>query len=132
MEQLELFDTSSLSSQSKFSKTYTDWEADTKDQLFDNRDHELFSPRKETVKPLFDNKGKLSELAVSEYQPGGTASRNNKYYRFSYRDGKRIRHLHIKGGNITSPLAISRKEKVELWILQPLPLKEIIRRIKEW
>ncbi|MGK7942354.1 MAG: hypothetical protein AB4062_19780, partial [Crocosphaera sp.] len=74
----------------------------------------------------------ITELAVSEYKPGGTAGKNNKYYRFSYKEKGKVKHIHIKGGNTCNKIAIERKEQVERWILRHIPPHEIVKRIKQW
>ena len=49
--------------------------------------------------------------SISRYQPGGTA-RGGQYFRFSYRSGKKVRHVHIPGGNTDSVIAIARCEEI--------------------
>ena len=48
-------------------------------------------------------------LAISRYRPKGTA-RGGEYFRFSYRSGEKMKHIHIRGGNTDSPIA---QEKVQ-------------------
>ncbi|MEG4077566.1 hypothetical protein QUA10_05680 [Microcoleus sp. Pol8_D6] len=48
---------------------------------------------------------------ISIYKPGGTA-RSGEYYRLSYRDGDRVRHQHIRGGNTDSPIAQAKVREV--------------------
>ena len=49
--------------------------------------------------------------AISTYRPRGTA-RSGEYFRFSYRDGSRMRHIHIRGGNTDSPVAQAKVQEV--------------------
>jgi hypothetical protein len=49
--------------------------------------------------------------AISTYKPRGTA-RSGEYFRFSYRDGSRMRHIHIRGGNTDSPIAQAKVQEV--------------------
>ena len=49
--------------------------------------------------------------AISTYRPRGTA-RSGEYFRFSYRDGSRMRHVHIKGGNTDSPITQAKVQEV--------------------
>lgn len=49
--------------------------------------------------------------AISTYQPRGTA-RSGEYFRFSYRDGSLMRHIHIRGGNTDSPIAQAKVAEV--------------------
>lgn len=132
-KQLELFNLSPFTRQEKGrSYNHWEWEQEEEERLFDNRPKPPPEPNKEKPPKVFDNPRHLTELAVSEYTPGGTAGKTKTYFRFSYKEKNRTRHIHIKGGNSESKLAIERKEKIESWILQSLPLVEIIRRIKAW
>ncbi|MDJ0582960.1 hypothetical protein [Crocosphaera sp.] len=133
MEQLQLFSIPDDCEINKEASTgFRDWEVDSGKKLFDNKGKGSDDGSFEEDKKLFDNTNNLSELSVSEYQPGGTAARNNKYYRFSYREGRKVKHIHIKGGNTTNPIAIKRKGLVEAWIREDVPLEKIIQWIKEW
>lgn len=133
MEQLKLFDNNENESCYRIdNKGYQDWEIDANPELFDNRPKPSSSNDSKKGDQLFDNNNIITEKAVSEYQPGGTASKGNKYYRFSYRKGKRIKHIHIKGGNTCNPVAIKRKELIEAWIKNDIALEKIIKWIKEW
>ncbi|WP_293356418.1 MULTISPECIES: hypothetical protein [unclassified Microcoleus] len=49
--------------------------------------------------------------AISTYRPRGTA-RGGEYFRFSYRDGSKMRHIHIRGGNTDSPIAQAKVAEV--------------------
>jgi len=53
----------------------------------------------------------LALNAVSTYRPRGTA-RGGEYYRLSYKDGGRVRHVHIRGGNTDSPIARAKVAEV--------------------
>lgn len=133
MEQLELLTISpDLETTYKEASGFADWEVDTAGNAFDNTLEDSDNGRLEESKDLFDNTNNLTELAVSEYQPGGTAAKTNKYYRFSYREGRRVRHIHVKGGNITNPLAIERRDLLKAWIREDIELEKIIKWIKEW
>ena len=49
--------------------------------------------------------------AVSTYKPRGTAC-SGEYFRFSYREGSRMRHIHIRRGNTDSPIAQAKVQEV--------------------
>ncbi|MGK7885166.1 MAG: hypothetical protein AB4057_11150 [Crocosphaera sp.] len=133
MEQLELLTISpDLETTYKETSGLPDWAVDTAENLFDNTLKDSEDGESEEDKKLFCNKNNLSELAVTEYQPRGTSGGENKYYRFSYREGRRVKHIHIKGGNITNPLAIKRRDLVKAWIREDIELEKIIKWIKEW
>lgn len=53
----------------------------------------------------------LAVNAVSTYRPRGTA-RSGEYYRLSYKQGSRVRHVHIRGGNTDSPIAQAKVREV--------------------
>jgi hypothetical protein len=54
--------------------------------------------------------------SVSTYKPRGTdRSIENcplEYFRFSYREGSKVRHVHIRGGNTASPIAQAKVAEV--------------------
>lgn len=133
MEQLELFTETEILTQSnnKYLGLH-DWELESEENSFDNTTKPSDNGNFDDDKKLFDNTNHLTELAVSEYSPGGTAAKGNYYYRFSYREGKRTKHIHIKGGHTGNKLAIKRKELVEAWIREDVPLEKIIEWIREW
>ena len=62
--------------------------------------------------------------AISTYQPRGTA-RSGEYFRFSYRDGSRMRHIHIRGGNTDSPIAQAKVQEVRSLLAIGIPPAEI-------
>lgn len=64
---------------------------------------------------------------VEIYSPSNR--KQHKYYRYSWMEGRKLRHLHIRGGSITNPVALAMKERVELAIasgLSPCEIKQII------
>jgi hypothetical protein len=68
---------------------------------------------------------------VATYRPKGTA-RGGEYFRFSYRAGGKMKHLHIPGGNTDSVLAQSRATEVMELAAAGVPTPEICDRIKSW
>ncbi|MEG4801582.1 hypothetical protein QUB63_16980 [Microcoleus sp. ARI1-B5] len=49
--------------------------------------------------------------SISRYRPKGTA-RGGEYFRFSYRSGNKVRHVHVPGGNTDSAIANARCEEI--------------------
>ncbi|MDJ0600746.1 MAG: hypothetical protein QNJ37_18105 [Crocosphaera sp.] len=133
MEQKELFDNPDIS-EPRYSDYYgmRDWELDTDKKVFCNPRGSPNNASSEDFKKVFDNPRNISELAVSEYQPGGSAGKTKKYFRFSYKEKGKTKHIHIKGGNTESQLARKRKGLIEAWIREEIPLEKIIDWIKEW
>jgi hypothetical protein len=68
---------------------------------------------------------------VATYRPKGTA-RGGEYFRFSYRAGSKMKHLHIPGENTGSVLAQSHATEVMELVAAGVPLLEICDRIKSW
>jgi len=68
---------------------------------------------------------------VATYRPKGTA-RGGEYFRFSYRAGGKMKHLHIPGGNTGSVLARSRATEVMELAAAGVPSLEICDRIRAW
>jgi hypothetical protein len=80
-----------------------------------------------TVPPGHDDS--VSSRAISTYRPRGTA-RSGEYFRFSYRDGSRMRHIHIRGGNTDSPIAQARVQEVRSQLAAGILPAEIARSLK--
>ena len=68
--------------------------------------------------------------AISIYEPRGTA-RSGKYFRFSYRDGARMRHIHIRGGNTDSPIAQAKVQEVRSLLAAGTSPREIAAMLKQ-
>jgi hypothetical protein len=58
----------------------------------------------------------VTTSAISTYRPRGTARGIEnvplEYFRFSYRQGSKVRHVHIRGGNTNSPIAQAKVAEV--------------------
>ncbi len=68
---------------------------------------------------------------ISTYRPRGTASpESGKYYRLSYREGGRVKHQHIRGGNIDSPIAQAKVAEVRSLLAAGIPPAEIAAILK--
>jgi hypothetical protein len=68
--------------------------------------------------------------AISTYRPKGTA-RSGEYFRFSYRDGSKVRHIHIRGGNTDSPIAQAKVEEVRSALAAGVPAVEIVKMLRQ-
>jgi hypothetical protein len=71
----------------------------------------------------------LALNAISTYQPRGTA-RGGKYFRLSYKDGGKVRTVHIRGGNTDSPIAQARVQEVRSLLAAGIPPAEIAAMLK--
>ena len=67
--------------------------------------------------------------AVSIYKPRGTA-RGKEYYRLSYKDGGKVRHVHIRGGNTDSPMAQAKVQEVRSLLAAGIAPAEIAAMLK--
>ncbi len=70
--------------------------------------------------------------AVTRYESGGTARGFNVYFRYSYRDNGKVRHIHIPGGNTANPIAQQRVEIIQRAINEGRSHTEICQRISNW
>lgn len=68
---------------------------------------------------------------VGTYQPKGSAHGEYWYFRFSYREGKRMKHKHIPGGNAGSSVAQQRAEAVRQAIARGATIDEVLQLIKK-
>lgn len=74
----------------------------------------------------------FTDKPVSPYYPRGNAKGVNQYFRFSYRDGEQMKHLHIPGGNTRNPLAISRAKKILTFIEEGATPSQVKKLIESW
>jgi len=81
-----------------------------------------------TVPP--GNNDSVSSKAISIYSPRGTA-RSGEYFRFSYRHGSRMRHIHIRGGNTDSPIAQAKVAEVRSLLVAGISPREIAEMLKK-
>jgi hypothetical protein len=75
------------------------------------------------------NDDSVSSKAISIYSPRGTA-RSGEYFRFSYREGSRMRHIHIRGGNTDSPIAQAKVQEVRSLLASGVSPAEIAAMLK--
>jgi hypothetical protein len=70
-----------------------------------------------------------SVTGVNIYKPKGKAKGDRSYYRYSYRDGRRVKHIHIPGGNTNCDIAQQRAKKVREAIAAGAKSPEVISLI---
>jgi hypothetical protein len=83
----------------------------------------------ESIAPL----GGLDYLdPISIYKPRGTArgDKDNRYYRLSYKEGGKVRQVHIRGGNTDSPIAQAKVQEVRSLLAAGIPPREIAAMLK--
>jgi hypothetical protein len=72
----------------------------------------------------------LALNAVSTYRPRGTA-RGGEYYRLSYKEGSRVKHVHIRGGNTDSPIAQAKVAEVRSLLAKGIPSAQIATMLRQ-
>ena len=108
--------------------------------LAQNSDPKEYSPEikenfvieSDTESTSYGDRLSFADEPIHLYYPRGTANGVNQYFRFSYRDGKRMRHLHIPGGNTRSPQAIERAKRVMAFIDQGATPSQVRSLIEGW
>ncbi|ELS04820.1 hypothetical protein Xen7305DRAFT_00045560 [Xenococcus sp. PCC 7305] len=111
--QLELF--SLLQSESDVNSEVTEVVSDTQIEIRE----ELLAPETHPEAPG----------SINEYCPG---KRKVTYFRFSYRDGSRVRHKHIRGGNTSSQLGQANAQKIRDMIARGYSLADILQKISQF
>jgi hypothetical protein len=76
----------------------------------------------------------VTSSAVSTYRPRGTArgieNLRLEYFRFSYREGSKVRHVHIKGGNTDSPRAQAKVAEVRSLLAAGIAPREVAAMLR--
>jgi hypothetical protein len=67
---------------------------------------------------------------VEQYSP--STRKGHLYYRYCYKQGRKIHHIHITGGNTRLPIVQSRKSEVESAITDGQTPSEIQDLIRSW
>ena len=73
---------------------------------------------------------KLKSGWLSTYLPTGTARGRKDYFRYSWRAGKRVHHVHVPGGNTGNPTAQRRAQKIREAIALGLTPSQILQILK--
>jgi len=81
------------------------------------------------IQRYLDKAEKETKYSINTYSPG---SRNKKYYRLTYRRGRKIKHVHLPGGNIKAKLANYRKDKLQEMIDRGAKLDEVLAAIADY
>lgn len=67
---------------------------------------------------------------INIYTPKGQARTKHQYFRYTYRDGSKLKHQHIPGGNITALEAQTRRDEIEALVKAGRSPTEIIKVIR--
>jgi hypothetical protein len=86
------------------------------------------SERKHAAIQRFLDRGEKEPTAsVNTYSPG---KRKSEYYRLSYRVGKKMKHIHLRGGSTIAELATYRARKLQAMIDRGAELAEVIAAVR--
>ena len=87
------------------------------------------SERKRQAMSRFLARAKDNEACVNKYSPG---KRKKEYFRLSVRQGKGVKHFHIRGGNVNAKLAQFRANQLQQMIDRGAELGEIIAAVEDY
>ena len=89
----------------------------------------LDSERQRAINRYLGGSKRNIEYSVNTYKPG---KKKNQYFRLSWREGNRMKHLHIPGGSTTSELALYRANSIKAMIDRGADLGEAIAAIRTY
>ena len=75
------------------------------------------------------SKASLTKPCVNKYSP---AKRKTAYYRLSYRTDNKVKHIHIRGGNINSSIATRRARQLQTMIDRGATVAELLSAIADY
>lgn len=90
---------------------------------------DVIEHKMQAIQRFLDRGAKENDCCVNQYYPGKRAT---KYFRLSYRQGKKTKHIHIPGGNTLSELAQYRAKKLQEMINRGAELGEVIAAVKTY
>ena len=84
----------------------------------------------ESIAPLADSDC-LDPISI--YKPRGTArgEKDHFYYRLSYKEGNKVRQVHIRGGNTDSPIAQAKVQEVRSLLASGVLPAEIAKSLRD-
>ena len=82
--------------------------------------------KQKAIQRYLDRAEKETSACITKYSPG---KRKTEYYRLSYRVGKKVKHIHIRGGSTISELAQYRAKKLQEMIDRGAELAEILAQL---
>jgi hypothetical protein len=79
------------------------------------------------IQRFLDRGEKEPTASVNTYSPG---KRKSEYYRLSYRQGRKMKHIHLRGGSTLAELATYRANKLQAMIDRGAELAEVIAAVR--
>ena len=93
-------------------------------------DSELKTAKFKAIQRYLNNGNRDTIACVNRYKAG---NRNNYfYYRLSYRAGKKMKHVHIPGGNTIAELAQYRAKKLQTMIDRGADVAELLAAVADY
>lgn len=81
------------------------------------------------IQRYLNNADKEAIACVGTYSPNG---RKSSYYRLAYRAGRKVKCVHIPGGNTRSNLATYRAEQLQIMIDRGAGIEELLSAIVDY
>ena len=85
--------------------------------------------KRQAIQRYLDSGKQDPTVSISKYSPNG---RKTEYYRLVYRDGKKVRGIHISGGNCKARLANYRVKTLQTMIDRGAELSEILEQLADF
>jgi hypothetical protein len=82
--------------------------------------------KQQAIQKYLDRADKEAIACVNKYSPG---KRKTEYYRLSYRRGRKMRHIHIRGGSTIAELANYRAKVLQAMIDRGAELSEVLAAV---
>ena len=83
--------------------------------------------KRQAIQRYLDKAPTEPTASVSTYKPSG---RKTEYFRLVYRAGKKVKAIHIRGGNVRSKLAQYRASRLSELIDRGAELSEILAAVE--
>ncbi len=89
----------------------------------------VIDQKRAIIQRYLDRAATEAQCSVNEYQKSRS---QRKYFRLSWREGKKTKHLHIPGGNVNAILAQYRARRLREMIARGAELGEVIAQVKTY
>ncbi len=89
----------------------------------------VIDQKRAIIQRYLDRAATEAQCSVNEYQKSRS---KKKYFRLSWREGKKTKHLHVPGGNVNAILAQYRARKLRELIDRGAKLEEVIAAVQTY
>ncbi len=90
---------------------------------------DLGDTKRQAIQRFLDRAKPSTIACVKKYKPNG---RKTEYFRLDYRVGKKVKSIHIPGGNVQAKLAQYRARELQKLIDRGAELEEIIAAVETY